>query len=235
MLTLPRRPAVFYSLVIAFQVALFVSVLNLWVPASPEALEDAEDMVLQLSTEGSAPAPSGHSEENPRYRRFKCAGLSTIEAPNPCTAAVGVQDRPVLVLVHGYGAGKALWTLNLDALAAHYRVYALDWLGCGLSDRPRFTAENPAEAEAFFTTAIEQWRDKMGVSRQVPSLALFLFPLCTHALPGPVASAPPATDRGLCAGGPLGGRHHRHLLLAALPQQGQAAGAGQPRGHGGPS
>lgn len=162
-MTLLRRPAVFYSLVVAFQVALFVSVLNLWVPASPEQLEDAEDAMLELSTEGSTLAPSGHSGENPRYRRFKCAGLSTIEAPNPCTAAVGVQDRPVLVLVHGYGAGNALWTLNLDALAAHYRVYALDWLGCGLSDRPRFTAENPAEAEAFFTTAIEQWRDKMAV------------------------------------------------------------------------
>ena len=48
------------------------------------------------------------------------------------------QGRPV-VLLHGIYAGASgyEWRKNFDALSEHDQVYALDWLGFGLSDKPR--------------------------------------------------------------------------------------------------
>src|SRR5918911_5204130 len=45
---------------------------------------------------------------------------------------------PPLVFVHGIGAGTSsfMWRKNFDALARDFRVYALDLLGFGLSDKP---------------------------------------------------------------------------------------------------
>ena len=48
------------------------------------------------------------------------------------------QGRPV-VLLHGLytGASGYEWRKNFDALSEHEKVYAPDWLGFGLSDKPR--------------------------------------------------------------------------------------------------
>ncbi|HEY0006471.1 MAG TPA: alpha/beta fold hydrolase [Pyrinomonadaceae bacterium] len=45
---------------------------------------------------------------------------------------------PRLIFVHGIGAGASsfMWRKNFDALATDFRVYALDLLGFGLSDKP---------------------------------------------------------------------------------------------------
>ncbi|HLV99796.1 MAG TPA: alpha/beta fold hydrolase [Ktedonobacterales bacterium] len=54
------------------------------------------------------------------------------------------QGEP-LVLAHGISAGASAfeWRKNVDALAEHFRVYAPDLLGFGLSSRPRldYTAQ----------------------------------------------------------------------------------------------
>jgi pimeloyl-ACP methyl ester carboxylesterase len=48
------------------------------------------------------------------------------------------KGRPV-VLLHGIYAGASgyEWRKNFDTLSEHDHVYALDWLGFGLSDKPR--------------------------------------------------------------------------------------------------
>ena len=38
----------------------------------------------------------------------------------------------------------------------------VDWLGCGLSSRPKFTASSLLETEAFFVDSLEAWRESMG-------------------------------------------------------------------------
>jgi pimeloyl-ACP methyl ester carboxylesterase len=42
-----------------------------------------------------------------------------------------------LLLIHGYGAGFWVWEKQVDILSHSYRVYALDLLGHGFSDRPK--------------------------------------------------------------------------------------------------
>lgn len=56
---------------------------------------------------------------------------------------------PVVVLLHGIYAGASSyeWRKNFDSLSEHFTVYALDWLGFGLSDKPRIRYTAPALIE----------------------------------------------------------------------------------------
>jgi len=40
-----------------------------------------------------------------------------------------------LLLIHGYGAGSWVWEKQMDILSRNYKVYALDIIGYGYSDR----------------------------------------------------------------------------------------------------
>src|ERR1700680_229932 len=50
----------------------------------------------------------------------------------------GEREAKPLVLIHGFGPGASSyeWRRNIDTLSEQFRVYALDLLGYGLSDRP---------------------------------------------------------------------------------------------------
>lgn len=52
---------------------------------------------------------------------------------------------------------------NIDALAPHMRLFAVDWLGTGRSGRPPFLARGTAEAEAFFVDSLAAWREAEGL------------------------------------------------------------------------
>ncbi|KAJ3648982.1 hypothetical protein Zmor_020746 [Zophobas morio] len=84
-----------------------------------------------------------------------------------------------LVLLHGLGAGVALWCLNLDAFAASRPVYAFDLLGFGRSTRPQFS-NDATEAEQQMVKSIEEWRREMKLES---------FVLLGHSMGGFLAAA----------------------------------------------
>src|SRR4051812_19938920 len=61
----------------------------------------------------------------------------------------GARDARPLLLIHGFapGASSYEWRKNVEALSQDFRVYVLDLLGFGLSDRPAidYTAETFAD------------------------------------------------------------------------------------------
>jgi len=73
----------------------------------------------------------------------------------------GKSDAPPLLLVHGLytGASSYEFRKNFFELAEDFRVYALDLLGCGLSDKPRrrYTPEDiGAQVEDFLREEISR-------------------------------------------------------------------------------
>ncbi|KJH51133.1 hydrolase, alpha/beta domain protein [Dictyocaulus viviparus] len=92
--------------------------------------------------------------------RFKCSLIYTVtvEAKEART-----YDEPV-VLMHGFGAGVAVWGANIAELAKHHDVHAFDLLGFGRSSRPRFHSD-PVIAELEMVESIDDWRLSMGIRK----------------------------------------------------------------------
>ncbi|KAJ8491017.1 hypothetical protein OPV22_012738 [Ensete ventricosum] len=63
---------------------------------------------------------------------------------------------PSLVLIHGFGANSDHWRKNISDLAKSNRVYSIDLIGYGYSDKP-----NPREigVSSFYT--FETWADQL--------------------------------------------------------------------------
>ena len=80
------------------------------------------------------------------------------------TVVGGDDTNPTLVCTAGYGAGLGFFYRNFSFFTKHFRTYAVDLLGCGLSGRPKFVAKTREEAEDFFVDALEKWRIEMGLS-----------------------------------------------------------------------
>lgn len=79
-----------------------------------------------------------------------------------------------LVLLHGLGAGCALWVLNYDTFARDRPVYAIDVLGFGRSSRPEFSKDGDM-AEKQFVRSIEEWRKEVNIKRMI---------VCGHSMGG---------------------------------------------------
>jgi pimeloyl-ACP methyl ester carboxylesterase len=78
---------------------------------------------------------------------YKTAGAENAGAP--------------LIFVHGIGAGASsfMWRKNFDALARDFRVYALDLLGFGFSDKP---ASAPYSADLYVELIADFIREVAG-------------------------------------------------------------------------
>ncbi len=66
-----------------------------------------------------------------RERRVHTGGIEL------CVAELGDQDRPTVVLVHGYPDSKEVWSEVAPRLAEHFHVVAYDVRGHGRSTAPR--------------------------------------------------------------------------------------------------
>jgi pimeloyl-ACP methyl ester carboxylesterase len=69
------------------------------------------------------------------------------------------EGRP-LILIHGYGAGMWIWEKQMEVLSQLYRVYAVDVIGHGFSDRPK-TSYTP-EAYIYF---LRDFMDGVGIEK----------------------------------------------------------------------
>ncbi|XP_063225915.1 (Lyso)-N-acylphosphatidylethanolamine lipase isoform X2 [Bacillus rossius redtenbacheri] len=83
------------------------------------------------------------------------------------TVALNTDSKKTpILLLHGFASGVALWCLNLDALAAHRPVYAIDILGFGRSSRPSFS-NDALEAETQLVQSVDEWRREMNLDKVI--------------------------------------------------------------------
>ncbi len=100
---------------------------------------------IALGTTAIAPGP----EQPPSHAFEQTQATHPLLAPLP-PGSPAPGDKPVLVLVHGFGTGAPLWFHCFDTLAGSgtfSRVFALDWLGVGQSHRPKYPRLDPVRGE----------------------------------------------------------------------------------------
>jgi len=65
-----------------------------------------------------------------------------------------------VILLHGFFYDSYLWAANIDALARNFKVYALDFWGCGYSTREPLDYGYPLYAEQLLL-----FMDRLGIQR----------------------------------------------------------------------
>lgn len=115
------------------------------------------------------------------YRGFFVdIGPAIGESDKIWTVSLNTESKEVpLVMLHGLGAGVALWVMNFDALAKERPIYAVDILGFGRSSRPKFSTD-ALVCEKQFVKSIEEWRREMNIQNMI---------LLGHSMGGFIASS----------------------------------------------
>ncbi|KAG8841917.1 hypothetical protein FRB96_006640 [Tulasnella sp. 330] len=164
-----------------------VEYMSYWWSAGDKESLITQQRILQrlpfFSSSPNAAQPDPSTETNVNDLKSNIVGkisrfeLDTPErylnqfAITPITPVESSRAPPPTVVLHGYGAGLIFFYQNFQSLgewAAKHggSVYALDWLGMGLSARVPFKVhakredveQRVKEAEDFFLDALEEWR-----------------------------------------------------------------------------
>lgn len=120
-----------------------------------------------------------------------------------------------VLLLHGIGCSVLEWSRNIDALAAHHRVVAIDLLGFGLTDKPSGADYTIGGLTRFVLDAMQA----LGIVRAHlagNSLGGRLALECAVVAPGRVASLVLADPAGMARRGTL-----PEFRLATLPVLGE--------------
>jgi cardiolipin-specific phospholipase len=128
-----------------------------------------------LQHEEDAPdVGSGKPDENEDGGKSSSSSSPSPPMPKPTAVANGVEfTGPCLVFLHGFGAGKSFFMLNLPAisraLGPSARVYSLDCPGMG-SSAHQYTlsrCHTAAQAEEYFVAGLESWRKTLGLKKVI--------------------------------------------------------------------
>jgi len=84
----------------------------------------------------------------------------TIQVKDQTIFYVQTGDGESILLIHGFGAGFWVWEKQIEMLSRNYRVYALDLVGHGFSDRPKM--EYTPETYIHF---LRDFMDGLGIER----------------------------------------------------------------------
>lgn len=120
---------------------------------------------------------------------------------------VAGSGTPVLLL-HGLGAGNSMdeWRANFDALRAHHTVYAMDFSGWGLSDKPhhqssphdmveqiRFFLDDVVRQPCALIASSDACAYAIEAAKLLPERVSKLMLICPPTAPDNDASAPHET------------------------------------------
>jgi pimeloyl-ACP methyl ester carboxylesterase len=106
---------------------------------------------------------------------------------------------PPLVLLHGFAGALGFWIKNLPQLSRKFTVYAIDLLGWGRSLGPKLKvssfknselkspqAKSEAEAEDFFLSSFESWREALSIKQfYIVGHSLGSYIACCYAMQHP--------------------------------------------------
>ena len=71
----------------------------------------------------------------------------------------GPEDRPVVMLAHGFGCDQNLWRLVAPVLAKDFRVVLFDHVGAGRSDLSAWLPERYATLDGYADDVLRICRD----------------------------------------------------------------------------
>ncbi|XP_040565052.1 (Lyso)-N-acylphosphatidylethanolamine lipase isoform X2 [Lepeophtheirus salmonis] len=141
-----------------------------WCKSSPQALKQSEEKIISLLKRGSE-LQGRYIEINSNVRIW----TRELEPENKKKS----EGKIPLVIIHGMGAGMALYAANAELLADRRKVILIDLPGFARSSRPEFSTDH-IQCEKEYIEYIELWRKNMKID---------IMDLLGHSFGGYVASS----------------------------------------------